>query len=328
MKLKDYFKLIRDSVSAWQKDYASSLGAAIAFYTAFSIAPLMVILIAVAGFVWGEDAVRGELIQQLGSIIGNDAAAGVQALIRNADRPSQGVTATLISVGVLIWGSTRVFAELQSALDRIWKVPKAVRVQGVWRTIRARLLSFGLVLGLAFLLVVSLVISTGLAAVGQWAGGLFPGFEAILQFANALISFGAITVLFAMIFKFMPQAKIAWKDVWIGALVTAALFEAGKLLIGMYVGKSASISVLAAAGSLIILLIWVYYAALVFLLGAEFTWIYARNYGSHRVESGADESTATNSSVGAETVPPSLTPRRGGHTSLAKPEPAKKTDLI
>lgn len=282
MRPGDYFDLTRNSIRAWQEDYASSLGAAIAFYTAFSIAPLMIIIIAVAGFVWGEDAVRGELIHQLGDIVGRDAAAGIQALIRNADQPSQGLTATLVSAGVLIWGSTRVFAELQSALDRIWEVPRAQSSQGIWRTIRARLLSFGLVLGLAFLLLVSLVVSTGLAALGQWAGSFFPGMEAVLQLANTLITFGITTVLFAMIFKFMPQAAIAWRDVWIGALVTAALFEIGKLLIGMYVGKSASVSVLAAAGSLIILLIWVYYAAQVFLLGAEFTWIYARHYGSHR----------------------------------------------
>lgn len=289
MRIKDYYDLTRNSIVAWKDDYAASLGAAIAFYTAFSIAPLMIIIIAIAGFVWGEDAVRGELIQQLRGIIGSDAAAGIQAMIRDADRPSQGLTATLISIGVLAWGSTRVFAELQSALDRIWKVPKAVQQQGVLRTIRARLLSFGLVLGLAFLLIVSLVVSTGLAAVGQWATGIFPGMEAMLQLLNTLITFAIITILFAMIFKFMPQAKIAWRDVWIGALVTAVLFEVGKLLIGMYVGKSASVSVLAAAGSLIVLLIWVYYAAQVFLLGAEFTWIYARHYGSHRAAQAGEE---------------------------------------
>lgn len=289
MSPKDYYRLIRNSVIAWQSDYASSLGAAIAFYTAFSIAPLMIILIAVAGAVWGEDAVRGELMQQLGGLIGSDAAAGIQALIRDADRPNQGLTATLASAAVLIWSSTRVFAELQSALDRIWEVPKAARMQGIWRTLRTRLLSFGLVLGLAFLLLVSLVISTGLAALGQWAGGYFPGMEAVLQLLNAVITFGVTTVLFAMIFKFMPQAAIAWRDVWTGALVTAMLFEIGKLLIGLYVGKSASVSVLAAAGSLIILLIWVYYAALVFLLGAEFTWIYARDHGSRRNKANAGQ---------------------------------------
>jgi len=282
MRIRDYLTLTRDSVKAWQEDYAASMGAAIAFYTAFSIAPLMIIIIAIAGFVWGEDAVRGEVIRQLGSVVGSEAAAGIQALIRNADRPHQGITATLISVGILIWGATRVFAELQTALDRIWDVPQVARQKGIWNTIRTRLLSFGLVLGLAFLLIVSLVVSTGLAAVGQWAGGLFPGMEAILQLANTLITFCITTFLFAMIFKFMPQATIAWRDVWIGAIVTAVLFELGKILIGMYVGKSASVSTLAAAGSLIVLLIWVYYAAQVFLLGAEFTWIYARKHGSHR----------------------------------------------
>ena len=282
MRPRDYYRLTRDSIKAWQEDYAASMGAAIAFYTAFSIAPLMIIIIAIAGFVWGEDAVRGELIRQLGGVIGTDAAAGIQALVRDADQPSQGITATLISIGVLIWGATRVFAELQSALDRIWEVPQAVRQQGILSTIRARILSFGLVLGLAFLLIVSLVVSTGLAALGQWAGGFFPGMEALLQIANTVITFGITTVLFAMIFKFMPQAAIAWKDVWIGAVVTAVLFELGKIVIGIYVGKSSSVSVLAAAGSLIVLLIWVYYAAQVFVLGAEFTWTYARQHGSHR----------------------------------------------
>src|SRR5690606_14020088 len=255
LRPRDYYDLTRNSIRAWHEDYAASLGAAIAFYTAFSVAPLMIILIAVAGFVWGEEAVRGELIRQLGDLVGSDAAAGIQALIRGADQPSQGVTATLISVGVLIWGATRVFAELQTALDRIWEVPRTERAQGIWGTLRARLLSFGLVLGLAFLLLVSLVVTTGLAALGQWAGSFFPGMETLLQLANTLVTFAIITVLFAMIFKFMPQATIAWRDVWIGALVTAVLFEIGKLLIGMYVGKSASVSVLAAAGSLIILLI-------------------------------------------------------------------------
>lgn len=282
MRPKDYLDLTRNSITAWTEDRASSLGAAIAFYTAFSVAPLLIIIIAIAGFVWGEDAVRGELIQQLSGLVGSEAATGIQALIRSADRPAQGLTATLISGGVLIWGATRVFAELQAALDRIWEVPQNAHAQGIWRTIRARLLSFGLVLGLAFLLLVSLVVSTGLAALGQWAGGFFPGMETLLQALNTIITFFITTILFAMIFKFMPQARIAWKDVWIGAFVTAILFEVGKILIGMYVGKSASVSVLAAAGSLIILLIWVYYAAQVFLLGAEFTWIYARHYGSHR----------------------------------------------
>lgn len=280
MRLKGFFWLAKNSVTAWQDDYASSMGAAIAFYTVFSIAPLMIIVIAVAGFVWGEDAVRGELIRQLATLIGMDGAAGIQSLLRSVNKPAQGVAATTISVAILIWGSTQVFAELQSALDRIWQVPASAKKSGIFNTFRTRLLSFGLVLTLAFLLLVSLMISAGLAALAQWSGGMFPGWEFLLQSVNTAVSLMATTVLFAIIFKFMPQAKIAWRDVWTGAIVTAILFELGKILIALYVGKSAGLSSLAAAGSMVAILIWVYYAAQVFLLGAEFTWLYATHYGS------------------------------------------------
>jgi membrane protein len=280
MRVKEFFHLGKESVTAWQDDHASSMGAAIAFYTVFSIAPLLIIVIAVAGFVWGEDAVRGEIIRQLGGLVGTEGASGVQNLIKSADKPAQGITATVISAIVLIVGSTTVFAELQSALDRIWRAP-ALEKTGIWSTLRARLLSFGLVLGLAFLLLVSLILSAALAALGQWTSGLFPGWELLLQVINAIVSLSIATVLFAMIYKFMPQAKIAWRDVWVGAVVTAVLFESGKFLIALYVGKSSTISSLTAAGSLVVVLIWVYYAAQVFLLGAEFTWTYAKHYGSH-----------------------------------------------
>ncbi|PLC52057.1 ribonuclease BN [Pollutimonas nitritireducens] len=291
MRIKEFFRLGKESVAAWQEDGASSMGAAIAFYTTFSIAPLLIIVIAVAGFVWGEDAVRGEIFRQIGGMVGTENASGVQNLIKSADKPAQGITATLASVIVLVVGSTTVFAELQGALDRIWKVPASTVKTGILATLRARLLSFGLVLGLAFLLLVSLVLSAALAAFGQWTSGLFPGWELLLQLINAVVSLGIATVLFAMIYKFMPQAKIDWRDVWVGAFVTAVLFEVGKALIALYVGKSSTISSLTAAGSLVMVLIWVYYAAQVFLLGAEFTWMYARRYGSRRSaeeESGSD----------------------------------------
>ena len=282
MRLKQLYGLAKDSVIGWQEDYASSMGAAIAFYTVFSIAPLLIIVIAVAGFVWGEDAVRGEVLRQLGGMVGQEGASGVQSLIKSADQPTQGITATVISVVILAVGATRVFAELQSALDRIWKVPSVVKKGGIWLTLRTRLLSFGLVLGLAFLLLVSLIVSTGLSAAGQWIGTLLPGWEAILHVLNAVVSLTISSVLFAVIYKYMPQAKIAWRDVWVGAIVTAVLFEIGKFLIGLYVGKSAAISSLTAAGSFVVVLIWVYYAAQVFLLGAEFTWFYANQHGSRR----------------------------------------------
>lgn len=279
---RQFIYLAKSAFKGWRDDYASSMGAAIAFYTVFSIAPLLIIVIAVAGFIWGEDAVHGEVLRQLDALVGEEGAQGVETLIRNADRPAQGITATTVSLILLAVGATRVFAELQSALDRIWQVPSLERTAGWWRMLRARLLSLGLVLGLGFLLLVSLIVSAGLAALNQWSMGLFPGWELIMQSLNALASFAISIILFGAIFKYMPQATIAWRDVWIGAVVTAVLFEAGKVLFGLYVGKSAMVSSLTAAGSLVIVLIWVYFAAQVFLLGAEFTWVYSNQHGSRR----------------------------------------------
>lgn len=283
---KQFLHLAKCSVQAWNDDRASSMGAAIAFYTVFSIAPLLIIVIAVAGSIWGEDAIRGEVIRQLGGLLGTEAAQSVQSLIRSADKPAQGAAASVVSVVILLIGATRVFAELQSALDRIWKTPALQHTSGWWRVIRARLLSLGLVLGLSFLLLVSLIIGTALAVFGSWFSGFFPGWELVLQALNALASIVISTTLFAVIFKYMPQASIAWRDVWVGAVVTAILFEIGKVLIGLYVGKSSTVSSLTAAGSFTIVLIWVYYATQVFLLGAEFTWFYANHHGSRR-DSGA-----------------------------------------
>ena len=281
MQIKHFYSLAKKSVQAWLGDYASSMGAAIAFYTVFSLAPLVLIVIGIAGFFWGEDAVRGELMRQIGGMVGENGAAAIEGVVRSgAEAPDQGIAATALSVVFLAIGATRVFAELQSALDRIWEVPARERKTGVWNVLRIRLLSFGLVLSLAFLLLISLVVSTLLSAFGGWLGGLMPGWELILQLLNILVSFSILVVLFAMIYKFMPQAEVAWKDVWTGAFVTALMFEAGKLLIGLYVGKSAVASSYAAAGSLVVVLIWVYYAAQVFLLGAEFTWVYANERGS------------------------------------------------
>lgn len=277
-----FLYLAKCSFKGWRDDYASSMGAAVAFYTVFSIAPLLIIVIAMAGFIWGEDAVHGEVMRQLGGLVGEEGARSVETLIRNADRPAQGLTATTVSIVLLAVGATRVFAELQSALDRIWQVPSLEQTAGWWRMLRARLLSLGLVLGLGFLLLVSLIVSAGLAALGTWTVGLFPGWELIMQGLNGLATFAISVILFAAIFKYMPQASIAWRDVWVGALVTAVLFELGKILFGLYIGKSAMVSSLTAAGSLVIVLIWVYFAAQVFLLGAEFTWFYANQHGSRR----------------------------------------------
>ncbi len=280
MNLQRLYRLARKAVMAWMDDFAPSMGAAIAYYTVFSIAPLLVIVIAVAGALFGREAVQGEIVGQLQGLIGQDAAVAVQALVRAASEPTRGLVAGLISGVVLLVGATTVFAELQSALDRIWHVPQRAKPSGLWAVLRARVLSFGLILGLAFLLIVSLVISAGVAALGGWASGLWPAWEVTLQALNTLIAVGATTVLFAMIFKFMPSVPLQWHDVWVGAAVTAVLFELGKFAIGYYLGKSGVNETYAAAGSLVVVLAWVYYAAQIFLLGAEFTKVYADERGS------------------------------------------------
>jgi len=284
MSPKTVLDLCRKSINAWIDDFAPSMGAAIAYYTAFSLAPLLVIVIAVAGAVFGREAVQGEVAEQLTGLLGRDAAVAVQGLVAAASDHERGLVAGLISVAVLLVGATTVFAELQSALDRIWHVPEREKPQGVWAVLRARLLSFGLILALAFLLMVSLVISAVVTAFGSWAGGLMPGTTVLLAALNIAVSVGMTTVLFAMIYKFMPSVPIGWRDVWVGAGVTAVLFEIGKAVIGLYLGRSGVTESFAAAGSLVVVLAWVYYAAQVFLLGAEFTKVHADAHGSRSGE--------------------------------------------
>ena len=280
MHIKKALTLFRKAGAAWMDDFAPSMGAAISYYTVFSLAPLLVIVIAIAGAVFGREAVTGQIVGQLSGLIGKDGALVVQGLVAAASDTDKGLVAGLISAAVLLVGATTVFAELQSALDRIWHVPVAQKPSGVFALLRTRLLSFGLILGVAFLLMVSLSVSAALAALGTWAGGLIRGWEMLLQGINFAITVSISTVLFAMIFKLMPSTRIAWKDVWMGAGVTALLFEIGKLVIGLYLGKSSLTESFAAAGSLVVLLAWVYYAAQIFLLGAEFTKVYADEHGS------------------------------------------------
>ena len=280
MQPKQLFRLAVQSVKSWSNDYAPSMGAAISYYTVFSLAPLLVIVIAIAGAAFGREAVQGLISDQLSGLMGPRGAEMVEGLVASASDTDRGLVAGLISFFVLLVGATTVFAELQSALDRIWKVPEAKKPSGIFGLLRARLLSFGLILGVAFLLMVSLVVSATLAAFGGWAGTLMPGWETVLQLLNLAVSLGILTVLFAMIFKLMPSTPVSWRDVWVGAFVTAVLFEVGKLLIGLYIGKSGMTESFEAAGALVILLAWVYYAAQIFLLGAEFTKAYADAHGS------------------------------------------------
>jgi membrane protein len=256
------------------------MGAALSYYTLLSLAPLLVIVIALAGLVFGQQAVQGEIFQQLQGLVGDEGAAAVQGILRSASNPKSGIVASIIGVAFLIFGATSVFAELQSDLDRIWKVSPP-QDSGPWSLVRERLLSFGMVLGVGFLLLVSLIVSAALAALGEWSQGWLGGVEGIMQGVNFLVSFFLITGLFAMIYKILPRVPIAWRDVWIGSAVTALLFTVGKFAIGFYIGRSHLSAAYGAAGSLVVVLVWVYYAAQIFLLGAEFTCVYAKTRGSH-----------------------------------------------
>ena len=280
--VKDLWGLVKAAASGWVDDYAQSMGAALAFYTMFSIAPLLLIVISIAGLVFGDDAARGEIFSQLEGFLGAPGALAVQGLLESVRKPTESVTATVFGVVLLLIGATTVFGELQDALDRIWRAPVRTGNSGFWGLIRARLLSFGMILGIGFLLMVSLVASTALAAMRAWWKPVLGDWAAVASIIELASSFLVITVVFAMIYKTMPRVHIDWKDVWIGAAATSLLFTAGKFLIGVYIGRSGIASGFGAAGSLVVVLVWVYYSVQIFLLGAEFTWVYAHKFGSRR----------------------------------------------
>ncbi len=283
MTLKSIWILIKVAVSSWVDDYSQSMGAALAYYTMFSIAPLLLIVISIAGLIFGVEAARGEIVGQLQGLMGQQGAEAVQSLLRSVNKPAESATVTLIGGILLLIGATTVFGELQNALDRIWRVPKREK-GGIWMFLRTRLLSFGMILGIGFILMVSLVISAALASMGRWWGRLFSNWEIPANVLNFLISFAITTTVFALIYKIIPRAKVAWADVWIGAAVTSLLFTIGKFLIGLYLGKSSLTSTFGAAGSLVVVLVWVYYSAQIFLMGAEFTWAYALTFGSRKTQ--------------------------------------------
>ncbi|RYF01877.1 MAG: YihY/virulence factor BrkB family protein [Comamonadaceae bacterium] len=276
----NWWGLIKKAGASWVDDYAPSMGAALSYYTVFSLAPLLVIVIAIAGLVFGQEAARGEVFAQLSGLLGSDAAKTVEELLNAASKPSQGIPSAVIGVVVLLIGATTVFGELQDALDRIWRAPVREGSTGLWGLLRARVLSFGMILGIAFLLMVSLVMSAAVSALGKWWSPAFGGWELLAQAINALVGFVFTTVVFAMIYKIMPRVSVRWRDVWMGAAITALLFSVGRMLIGLYIGKTALASGYGAAGSLVVVFVWVYYSAQIFLMGAEFTWVYARTWGS------------------------------------------------
>ena len=275
------WRLIRQVAQSWLDDYAMSMGAALSYYTLFSMAPLLLIVISVAGFFFGEDAARGQIVAQLRAVMGDAGASAVQDLLASVRQPGQGVLATGIGLVLLLIGATTVFGELQDALDRIWRVPVRNHAASGWLLlVRTRVLSFGMVLAIGFLLMVSLLASTALEALGQRWNLMLGGWYPLAVASNAVIGFGLIAVMFALIYKVMPRARVLWRDVWIGAVFTALLFTLGKSLISLYIGRSGISSAFGAAGSLVVVLLWVYYSAQIFLIGAEFTWVYAHAYGS------------------------------------------------
>jgi membrane protein len=303
------WNIIRETFSAWTDDYAPSMGAAIAYYTVFSLAPLLLLVIAVAGLIFGRDAVQGEIVNQVTGLMGKEGAVAIEGLLKSASEPATSAIATVISLALLVLGATTVFAEIQNALDRIWHVPAAKKPGGLFGFLRTRLLSFGLVLGLGFLLLVSLVVSAAVAALGAFWGDSFRGWETLLQIVNVLVALVLSTALFGMIYKLMPRTPIAWRDVWLGAAVTAVLFEVGKVGIGLYLGKSGVTSGFGAAGSLAVLLVWVYYSAQIFLLGAEFTRLHsskrrARQSGQGAHERSQDQRTRRDQDDGRPHAPP------------------------
>jgi membrane protein len=282
------WSLVTKTVSSWAGDFAPSMGAALAFYTVFSIAPLLLIVTAVAGYFFGVSAARGEIVSQLTGLMGKAGAQTVEGLIASANDPSQRSLAAAIGIVVFLVGATSVFNELQDSLNRIWKAPRSPRTAGVFTLVRTRLLSFGMILAIAFLLMVSLLVSAALSALGKWWEPLFAGWQSVAQVLSFVLSFALITVLFALIFKIMPQTGVRWRDVWIGAAITSMLFTIGKQLVGIYLGRSSVVSAFGAVGSLAVVLLWVYYSAQIFLLGAEFTWVYSSSRAARNSPTNVD----------------------------------------
>lgn len=279
MSLAELFGLLRETFSEWRADNASRLGASLAFYSLFSMAPLLIIVISIAGLVFGQEAAQGRVVGELQGLVGPEAAQSIESIIENARRPATSVTTALAGIIALLAGAAGVFGQLQDALNIIWEAPPSPE-RTIPKLIQDRFLSFTMLLGTGFLLLVSLVASAALAALNDSLARLIAIPTPVLQVVNIIVSFGVVTLMFAMIFKVLPDVKIAWADVWIGAAATALLFTIGKFLIGLYLGKSSTASTYGAAGSLVTVLLWVYYSAQILFLGAEFTQVYAKRYGS------------------------------------------------
>jgi membrane protein len=279
MTARDLGTVLQRAVAGWWNDNVPRMGAALAYYTLFSLAPILIVAIAIAGLAFGPEAVRGEIVSQIEGLVGHEGAQAVQAMLEGAARPSSSIPATIIGLITFFLGATGAFLELQADLDAIWRVKPKQSGSFLKALVRQRLISFGLVLGFGFLLLTSLVVSAALAALHTYMGNAFPGVAVLWGALDVVVSLAVITTLFAMIYKVLPDVKLAWTDVWVGGLVTAGLFTIGKSLIGLYLGTSAFGSTYGAAGSVIVVLVWVYYSAQIILLGAEFTREYVKRFG-------------------------------------------------
>jgi membrane protein len=305
MKRIDLIKLLRKTFAEWNEDKAPQLAAALSYFTAFAIAPLLVIVIAVAGLALGPEAARGRIDNEIRGLVGQDAATAIQDILAGANKPATGIISTVISVVTLFLGATGFFGQLQDSLNTIWGVKTPSR--SIIETVKTRFISFSMVLAIGFLLLVSLVISAVLAGLSSFVTGFMPGTEFVSQLINFLITFGVITLMFALIYKILPDVDIAWGDVWLGAIVTSLLFNIGKYLIGLYLGQSSVASAYGAAGSFVLLLLWINYSAQILLLGAEFTQVYANMYGSkilaHGIEPQATGEAVVNPDVNVKRIP-------------------------
>lgn len=279
IRVRDVKILLQETYDNWNRHGAITLGGALAYFALFSIAPTLIIAIALAGLVFGRSAVSGHVYAQLAGLLGPQAAQTIQTMVQSAYQPSQDIVGTLVGLGALVIGAAGVFAELKYALNIVWGVrpPSSANLLGL---IKAEFISFSTVVGIGFLLLISLLISAALTALTDFLNAIFPFLAPILHLVNFAVSFGFITLLFAMIFKVLPDVRISWRDVWVGAGITSLLFSLGKFAIGFYVGHSNLASGFGAAGSLVVVLVWVFYSALIVLFGAEFTRVFARHYGS------------------------------------------------
>lgn len=290
-ELKKFPGIFKEAFQAWTDSKTPRLGAALAYYTIFAIAPLFIIAMSVAGFFFGKDAAQKELFGQVSGLVGHSGSDAIQSLVAAADKPKTSIWATVAALVTLFAGASAVFIELQDALNTIWHVERKPG-SGIKYFIKDRLLSFAMLLGIGFLLLVSLMLNAFLAGLGNFAMGVLPQERVLFGAANYFVSLGVITVLFALIFKVLPDAKITWRNVWVGALVTAVMFNLGKTLLGVYLGRSSMISVYGAAGSFIVLLMWVYYSAQILFFGAEFTRVHSEKQTKRALPAGSKNNEA------------------------------------